>query len=149
MKRLKTLKVLLIGLSGFVSACSFDTEPIRYGQDICSFCKMTVMDKKFGCEIVTSKGKVFKFDDLSCMIKYMKTAQLHEADCKHVVINSYENPGEFIAYNQALFVKTVNLQSPMLGNVAAFEKEISAMSFVKTDSTAKNITWTELKDTFE
>ena len=33
-------------------------------------CKMTLVDKKFGAEVVTKKGKVYKFDDLNCMIKF-------------------------------------------------------------------------------
>lgn len=131
------------------SACSIETEPINYGKENCAFCKMTIMDKQFGTELVTIKGKVFKFDDLSCMSKYMKTAELHEADCKHVVVNNYEKPGEFMDYNKAFFVQAENLQSPMLGNIAAFDNEVSLQEFKSTDSTAKNITWTGIKDLYK
>lgn len=142
-------KILLLAAILSFSACSIETEPINYGKENCAFCKMTIMDKQFGTELVTLKGKVFKFDDLSCMSKYMKTAELHEADCKHVVVSNYEKPGEFIDFNKAFYILSENLQSPMLGNIAAFDSETSIQELVTTDSTAKNITWTEIKDLFK
>lgn len=142
-------KILLLAANLSFSACSIETEPINYGKENCAFCKMTIMDKQFGTELVTLKGKVFKFDDLSCMSKYMKTAEFHEADCKHVVVSNYEKPGEFIDFNKAFYIQSENLQSPMLGNIAAFDSETSIQDLVTTDSTAKNITWTEIKDLFK
>jgi copper chaperone NosL len=131
-----------------VSGCSLKTEPISYGKDNCTFCKMTIMDKKFGAELVTLKGKVFKFDDLSCMSKYMKTANLNEADYKHVVVSSYNNPEKFLDLNNAFIIQSENLQSPMLGNIAAFESEGLALKFASADSLAKNVTWIEIKNHF-
>lgn len=143
----KTLNIFFLFSALFaVSACSIETEPINYGIDNCTFCKMTIMDKKFGSELVTLKGKVFKFDDLSCMSKYMKTANLHEADCKHVVVNSYNNPEKFLDLNKAFIIQSENLQSPMLGNIVAFESKSSAQKFASRDSLAKNVTWTEIKN---
>jgi copper chaperone NosL len=129
-----------------VSGCSLETEPISYGKDNCTFCKMTIMDKRFGAELVTLKGKVFKFDDLSCMSKYMKTANLHEVDCKHVVVSSYFKPEEFLDLKETFFIQSEKLQSPMLGNIAAFESESLAQKFGSSDSQSKKITWTEIKD---
>ena len=138
--------LLLIWAIFIASACSIETEPINYGIDNCTFCKMTIMDKKFGTELVTLKGKVFKFDDLSCMSKYMKTADLHEADCKHVVVSSYNKPEAFLDLKEAFFIQSENLPSPMLGNIVAFESKSSAQKFVSRDSLAKNVTWTEIKN---
>lgn len=140
-------KTIFLTLTIFIlSACSTETEPINYGKENCTFCKMTIMDKKFGSELVTLKGKVFKFDDLSCMSKYMKTANLHEADCKHVVVNSYNKPEEFLDIKKAFFIQSENLQSPMLGNIGAFESEGLAQKFGSGDSQSKKVTWTEIKD---
>lgn len=141
--------ILVLSIIFTFSACSIETEPINYGKENCAFCKMTIMDKQFGTELVTLKGKVFKFDDLSCMSKYMKTNDLHEADCKHVVISNYEKPEEFLDFNKAFFIQAENLQSPMLGNIAAFDSETAIQELVTTDSTAKNITWTEIKTLFK
>ena len=39
-------------------ACSQEPKPIEYGTDACHFCRMTIVDKVHGAEIVTDKGKV-------------------------------------------------------------------------------------------
>ena len=46
-----------------LNGCSKGPKPIDYGNDGCHFCKMTIVDKIHGSELITEKGKVFKFDD--------------------------------------------------------------------------------------
>ncbi len=61
----KTLAILLMG--GLISSCNTGPEPFKFGKDNCHFCKMTISDARFGAEIVTTKGKIYKFDDVKCM----------------------------------------------------------------------------------
>jgi len=63
----------------FIS-CSTKPQPIQYGKDVCDHCKMTIVDQKFGGEIVTKKGKAYKFDDLICMAKFLGTGSVKEDD---------------------------------------------------------------------
>ena len=51
-------------------ACNSGPQAISYGKDACSYCKMTIVEKPFGCEIVTSKGKVAKFDAIECLVAH-------------------------------------------------------------------------------
>jgi len=53
---MKTLTALSIIVLALLSACSRAPEPIVYGKDACTHCKMTIMDKRFAAEIITSKG---------------------------------------------------------------------------------------------
>jgi len=55
-----------------LTACSHEPDPIRYGKDACAHCKMTIMDKRFSAELITAKGKVFKFDAAECMAGFLK-----------------------------------------------------------------------------
>ncbi len=41
--------------------CNTEPQPIKIGEDACSFCKMSIADNRYGAEIITKKGKVFKF----------------------------------------------------------------------------------------
>src|SRR5690606_41654244 len=61
-----------------LQACSVGPEPLRYGEDACHSCRMTLMDKKFGAEVVSVKGKVFKFDDMNCMVNFLNSGTLTE-----------------------------------------------------------------------
>ena len=106
------------------------------------------MDKKFGTELVTSKGKVYKFDDAGCMVKFMKISTIQESDCKHIVLSSFDKSGGLIPFQKVYFVKSERFQSPMLGNIAAFNSEMEAQKYINSDSTSKSVLWTDLKDLF-
>lgn len=131
-----------------LSSCSAQTEPINYGKDNCSFCKMTIMDKKFGSELVTKKGKVFKFDDISCMYKYLKTNNKSESDYSFMVISQFEKPHELIDVKKVIFITSPQFKSPMMGNTAAFVDEKKVETIMKNDTAAKVNTWQELNAQF-
>ena len=115
---------------GFISvlfvSCSSGPRPIRVGQDACTFCKMTVSDKKFGAEIVTDKGKVFVFDDLHCMAAYLKENQ--QASNSDFYIVNFEN-GELLPKDKAFILKSESLRSPMGSNMAAFSSKEALEKF--------------------
>jgi copper chaperone NosL len=143
------MKIFLLTLTFFsILSCTIVPEAISYGKDNCQFCKMTIMDPKFGCEIVSKKGKIFKFDDLSCMIKYMKVAEQNYTEFAHVLVNQYDKPNNFIAISDAYFINSQKYQSPMMGYTAAFSDEKQAFAIVKIDNEAKKFTWNELVKKF-
>ena len=107
-------------------SCSAKPEPIVLGKDDCSYCKMTIISPAFGGEIVTKKGKVFKFDDLHCMISFLKAKEVNQKDIMQLLAVNYTKQNEFIDVNKAVFIKGDNLHTPMNGNVAAFSDERSA-----------------------
>ena len=47
------------------------------------------MDPKFGGEVITKKGKIYKFDDLHCMVSFLKSggSRLKKILRKNVIIN--------------------------------------------------------------
>lgn len=51
-----------------LSACTPKAQSITYGADMCHFCKMNIVDVQHASEIVTKKGKVFKYDAIECML---------------------------------------------------------------------------------
>ena len=65
------LALVIAALPG-LQACSGGPQPIQFGTDNCDNCKMTLVDRHYGCEIVTKKGKAYKFDDLNCMMAFLK-----------------------------------------------------------------------------
>lgn len=113
-------------LALFISSCTIKPEPIKFGKDGCHFCKMTIVDNKFGAELVTQKGKVFKFDDLSCMVQYMKSAKTLDNNYQFMLVNDFQGKGELIDCKSAFFVKSENFKSPMRGDVAAFNSSDAA-----------------------
>jgi copper chaperone NosL len=150
MKNTGLFKQLLSAFLGIILLMSCTTEPeaINYGKENCQFCKMTIMDNKYGCEVVTQKGKVFKFDDVSCLIKYINISEQTPKEYSHIVVNCYDKPANLVDVNKLYFVVSPNFSSPMLGNVAAFSDEKQANETLKKDSEAKKYSWNELVKKF-
>ncbi|RYD94093.1 MAG: hypothetical protein EOP50_10060 [Sphingobacteriales bacterium] len=66
------------------SSCNRGPQAFQAGRDACDDCRMTIADTRYGGEVVTSKGRVYKFDDLHCLAHYLnanptafKDAQLY------------------------------------------------------------------------
>ncbi len=136
---------ILIALTGLLlSACSRGPEPVLYGKDACQHCKMTIMDKRFAAEIVTEKGKVYKFDSAECMAGYLAAnADLAANNKISLLVSYYDHPGIFEDARKSVFLEDPSMQSPMGGNLAAFNSMASAKSFEK-DGKGKYLSWTEL-----
>jgi copper chaperone NosL len=124
-------KVLLLAISIIVIACSIKPEPLQYGMDACYTCKMTLMDNKYGAELVTRKGKVYKFDDINCMLNFYHSGSEATEDFKHILIIDFTNPEKFIDAQHALYIKSANIRTPMASGIAAFENQESLKSYLK------------------
>ena len=74
-------------------SCNPESKPIIYGQDKCDFCRMSIVDQRFAGEIVTQKGKVFKFDAVECMLNYINNQVEDQRTIKLILTNTYDNPG--------------------------------------------------------
>ena len=62
MKRLSYILILLLS----ISCTTKEADPIKLNSDGCDFCKMKIADGKFGAELITIKGRIYKFDDMHC-----------------------------------------------------------------------------------
>ena len=144
--KLKSIRtVAAIGLL-FLLSCTPQPSPIQYGHDQCEFCKMTIMDDRFAAEMVTTKGKVYKFDDLFCLDKYYQMQQAKDADYQHILVNDYLQKGTLIDLRHAHLLKAEALRSPMAGNIAAFSSLEQLKALVAEKQWQAEITnWSNLK----
>lgn len=124
------------------SSCNVGPKPIDYGTDGCHFCRMTIVDRQHAAEIVTDKGKVFKFDSSECMMNHLK-----DIDQKQVVIylvNDYNQPGELIDATEATYLISERIPSPMGEFLTAFKTEQAAVDALMTFE-GDLLTWDQLK----
>ena len=117
-KLLSALVALLL-----FSACSSQPQPINYGSDECALCRMGIIDQKFGAEIVTKKGKIFKFDSGECMVNFVRNGEVKESDAASYWIVDAAQPKKLIDATKAFYLHSENFPSPMGGNLSAFETE--------------------------
>lgn len=133
----------LVILLGSLQGCgSRGPQPIQYGQDNCAFCKMTFTDRRFGGEICTSKGKVFKFDDLHCLLESLKAGVPARRDIGRIYLVDFEKGG-WVGAEDALLLHSPGLHSPMGGDIAAFVSE-EALGRSRQQNNGELIIWKEL-----
>ncbi len=116
---------LLAGTVSF-SGCSSMPEPIHYGQDNCDFCKMGILDKKFGGEIITIKGKAYKFDDMHCLLGFVNAKTIDKKEIASIYFVDFTGGHQFIKSGESFLLKSDRLHSPMNGDIAAFKNQDSA-----------------------
>lgn len=139
----KTVPAVTALLLFFISSCNTKPQPFAYGKDICDDCKMTIMDAKFGGEIITKKGKIYKFDDAHCLVHFMKQGVVKEADIAQTVFIDYQNEKNFLDVKSSYFAVSDQLKSPMNSNAACFStKEIAEQKAKQTNGAIKN--WDQL-----
>ncbi|HEU4575799.1 MAG TPA: nitrous oxide reductase accessory protein NosL [Chitinophagaceae bacterium] len=132
-----------IFLAVFFSSCSTKPEPFAYGKDACYECKMGIVDPKFGGEVVTKKGKLYKFDDMHCMIKFLKSGEVNEGDIQQTVVINYDKANDFLDVKNAAFAVSDELKSPMGANAAGFSsKEAAQKGLAGKQGTI--LSWNEL-----
>ena len=110
-----------------ISCANKEAVPINLNTDGCDFCKMKIADGKFGAELITSKGRIYKFDDIHCMINYHK--ENLTTNIQSFYIHDFNQNNVLISAETAFYVKGGEINSPMRGNIIA----------VKTEKEAKNI----------
>lgn len=142
-KKMATVSMAVIAAL-FLTGCDHQPEKIIYGKDNCAECKMTIMDPKFGAEIVTKKGKIYKFDDVHCVATFMKRRGVEMNDIHQTLFTDYYNSNEFIKVGSVEFVVSSQLKSPMGGNAAAFKNNSEANKKAAEIEGSKVTNWATL-----
>ncbi|HUQ97117.1 MAG TPA: nitrous oxide reductase accessory protein NosL [Chitinophagaceae bacterium] len=117
---------LAVALLAILASCNAGPEKIAYGTDACADCRMTIMDPKFGGEVITKKGKVYKFDDAHCLAHFMRSGTVKETDVAQTVFIDYNANANFLKTPSLFFVVSPQLKSPMGSNAAAFSSQEAA-----------------------
>lgn len=136
---ISALFILLYPLSG----CATGPEVIKLGKDNCAFCKMTISDPRFGSEIVTATGKVYKFDDIRCMDLFLKAADEKVRKNAGIYLVDFCGNHGFLDPKKSILLKSAGLKSPMNGDIAAFSS-LDSFNAVKEIYTGDKISGAQL-----
>lgn len=128
---MKNIKNIIIPSVMFLMvACgSKDSQPISYGKDLCDHCQMGISDNKFGAELITKKGRVYKFDDIACLEGYQEENS-DKTEGSVLYVTDFDTK-KLIPVNKATFIYGGALESPMGGNKAAFSDANKAKEYAQ------------------
>lgn len=118
----------------FLFSCNIEPKEIEYGVDACSYCKMTIVDRQHAAELVTNKGKTFKYDAIECMLRNMKEMEnKNPKTFKYILVTDYLTPEKLIDATEATYLISENIKSPMGANLSAFEEQNKTQEFMKNE----------------
>ena len=102
-------------------SCSTEPQTIAYNEDQCAECKMMISDQRYGAELVTKKGKVYKYDAAECMISALRKNEY--TDYAHILVTDFTNPAQLIDAKSSTFLVSKLRPSPMGANLSAYSTE--------------------------
>lgn len=130
-----------------LAGCSQEPQTVHIHQDDCSHCRMIISDMRFATQLVTDKGKAYKFDSVECMIQFSNENKKITGNAK-MWVSIYNRPGTWIGIDDAFLVEAESVKSPMGMNWFAVSEENIAERYVK-EHTGKLLDWNLLLEKSE
>lgn len=127
----------------FFSSCDTGPSPITAGKDNCSFCKMTITDVKYAAELVTTKGKVYKFDDVHCLLAFDKEKAVAGKQVKDIYLSDFTGSHSLIKADEGFLLYGGQIRGPMNGNIIAVSNKDSLIKLA-TYFNAEETTWQQV-----
>lgn len=145
MKKFHAITTAVVCILSLLS-CSVEPSDMVYGSDVCHFCKMTIVDQQHAAQIVTKKGKPYKFDAIECMTQEVR--QVGTDKIAIYLVSDYSNPGKLIPANEARYLISPVIKSPMGANLTAFHSLEKASSYI-TKGEGNILSWSELLSSYK
>ena len=98
--------------------------PIVLGARNCEHCHMTIADPRFAAELVTRTGKVYLFDDAGCLAAFAVSGPVGPEQVQSAWVSDFRLPGTLIPVQDAAFLRTDAVQSPMSSNLVAVPRAV-------------------------
>lgn len=111
--------VLLLGSAFGLSGCQPQGPvPVTIGEDGCSQCLMTIADERYATELITTKGKIHFFDSVECLAAFY--LEQDPSDVASMWVTDFHTQARLIPVEEAFFLRSKDLRSPMGMNLTAF-----------------------------
>lgn len=122
---MKFLKFFLTAsiLTTIIACSKSGPQEIAIGIDQCEHCKMTISDAKYATQLITEKGRVYKFDDIKCMQDYAMSNK--DAATAKTYVADFPS-GQLFDSSTATFISGGSIKSPMNGNIQAYKDKAAA-----------------------
>ena len=104
-------------------------EPVALApEDMCAYCRMAVSERRYAGELIDSEGQAFKFDDIGCMVNFIKNKKSSTNILAYFVMDFEER--QWIKADDAYYVRSSELTTPMNGGIIAFRNQPNAQEAV-------------------
>lgn len=126
--------ILLVAFP-LLAACGSQIDPsqppeIFYGEDVCNECGMIISDPRFAAAYYTIEGDSKHFDDIGGMAVHHAE---HQEQIAQFWVHDFDSE-EWLKADQAFFVMSDQIHSPMDFGIIAFSDESRAKEYASTNN---------------
>ena len=143
---MKPIHIFLLAIFNIGIGCSVNPKPIDYGHIACHYCSMTIVDQQHAAQLVTTKGKVFNFDAVECMMNQLKDED--KSTIALFLVNDFDQPGALVDAKKATYLICENIPSPMGAYLTSFADEKAAL-YTRNKQGGELYSWEEIKKRFK
>jgi copper chaperone NosL len=136
--------VAAASVSFVLAGCNPVPEPFVFGSDQDAFCRMTISEPEFAAQLVTRTGRAYKFDSIECMRGFLAVGSVPSEDIHGLWVTDAASR-TLIPVDEATFVRSTGVRSPMGGGLIAFLDASEAESLA-AESGGRVIAWAGLSD---
>lgn len=116
---------VIIGVAVFANCQKRKVEPVALApEDMCSHCKMAISEKQYAAELIDSDGQAFKFDDIGCLVNFIKKGSINLTGASLFVMDF--NQRQWVNADNAYYVRSSEITTPMNGGIVAFKEQAKA-----------------------
>lgn len=135
---------LALGL-GLVACGVSGPVPLKWGEESCRHCHMTLADRRFGAEIVTTRGRALAYDDAGCAAEAIADAEMPAGEVGTVWVVDYLHPDHLLPADSSVFVRSRVFLTPMGSGVVAVTDSAAARGLAAERDGAV-LRWAEVVD---
>ena len=116
---------------------------LGWGTDACRHCHMTLADRRFGAEVITTHGRALPFDDAGCAANHLVAGETPATEVGSVWVIDYNRPDTLISAATATFVRSEGFGTPMGSGVVALADRAAAERLA-AERQGTLLTWPEV-----
>lgn len=118
---------------------------IDYGAEYGEYCTMMITDPRYGAELITDTGKHYTFDSIECLIAYTIRGPVPADQIASLWVTDFAQPGILIPADEAFYLQSASLRSPMAVNLTAFARQ-QDLEAIKVDHDGLEISFADLSN---
>jgi copper chaperone NosL len=138
------MRIGLVLTFSSLASCRHNTVPIDYENDSCAYCRMMITDKRFGAELITKKGKIYKFDSIECLTAHVAQKTEDASAIESLWTIDFTRPGEWVHCEDAAYLHSRNLPSPMGAFLSSFQNK-GELNAIKLKYEGENLDWSQVQ----
>jgi copper chaperone NosL len=136
---------LLLLTALLLGGCGDGPRAIQFGAEECAHCRMLVSENRFASQLVTDRGRSYVFDSIECMAEFLdEAAELPEDRVRSLWVTDFAEPGSWVAAEDARFLRSESLRSPMGLNLSA-HADMEAAREHQEDFGGEILSWAQVR----